>query len=362
MLYQCGTSPAQRQVFLLASTDKYFLGLTTMTLHSTPLLKPFGVITLALALVGCGDKDGKQEAKQEATQAAAKVGTEEVTVHQINQVLARTNTKGATSQAVADLSREVLEKLIDQQLAVNQATETKLNRTPEVMTQIEAARRDILARAYTQKIASAIPKPTSEEVRTYYVEHPQLFSQRRIFNVQEIVTQPTPQVIEMFKAHAAAGKPIEELAATLKAKGIQFGGGSATRAAEQFPLDLLARVHTLKDGQSLVNESPKAVTILRIASSQPSPVPEEASLRSIEQYLLNTRGGAAIAADLKDLRAKNKVSYMGEFAKPATAAANSVSTAATSASASASASESKKPDATAANAKSAIESGVAGLK
>ncbi len=319
-----------------------------MTLQSTPLIKPLVVTALALMLIACGNKDGKQEAKQDPTQTAAKVGSEEVTIHQINQVLARTNTKGATAQAIANLNREVLEKLIDQQLAVNEATETKLSRAPEVMSQIEAARREILARAYTQKIAAAVPKPTSDEVRAYYVEHPQLFSQRRIFNVQEIVAQPTPEVVAIFKAHAAASKPIEELAATLKAKGIQFGGGSATRAAEQFPLDLLARVHALSDGQSLVSESAKAVTILRIASSQSSPVPEDAALRSIEQYLLNTRGGAAVAADLKDLRVKNKVSYMGEFAKPVTATPTT--------------SESKKADAPATNDKSAIESGVAGLK
>ena len=40
---------------------------------------------------------------------------------------------------VDKLRREVLEKLIDQQLAVSQAEESKLNRSPEVVAQIDGS-------------------------------------------------------------------------------------------------------------------------------------------------------------------------------------------------------------------------------
>jgi phosphate transport system substrate-binding protein len=46
----------------------------------------------------------------------------------------------------------------------------------------------------------------------------------------------------------AAAKPMEEIANWLKGKDIKFNGGSATRPAEQIPLDLLPKVHALKDG------------------------------------------------------------------------------------------------------------------
>jgi EpsD family peptidyl-prolyl cis-trans isomerase len=248
------------------------------------------------------------------------------------------------------MSREVLEKLIDQQLAVEQATEDKLHRSPEVVSQIEAARRDILARAYMQKIAGGLPKPSAEEIKKYYAEHPQLFSERRIFNVQEIVVPTAPGLADQLRAQAAAGKPIVDIANWLKSKDIKFDGGSATRSAEQIPLERLAQIHALKDGQSAVMETPQAITLVRVASSQTSPVVEAAALPRIEQFLTNQRASEAVAANIKQLRTASKITYMGEFAKAEGAAAVPVAPAAPT------------QPAPAANSKTAIEKGVAGLK
>ncbi|CAM8643202.1 cis_trans_EpsD, peptidyl-prolyl cis-trans isomerase, EpsD family [Comamonadaceae bacterium] len=303
---------------------------------------------IALTLVACGDKEGKKV----ATQVAAKVGSEEISVHQINQVLSRTNTGGASPEAVQAMGKEVLEKLIDQQLAVDQATENKLHRSPEVVAQIEAARRDILARAYIQQVSAGIAKPTAEEAKKYYVDHPQLFSERRIFNVQEIVAPNQPGVADLLKSHVAGGKSLEEIAAALKAKAIQFNGGSATRAAEQIPLDVLPKIHALKDGQATVIEAPQAITVVRVVSSQASAVAEAAALPRIEQFLTNQRAGEAVATNIKQLRSTTKIAYMGEFEKGATPVA-APATPATPA-----------PDAAATDdkTKSVIEKGVSGLK
>ncbi len=303
------------------------------------------VTVLTINLSGCGSKDEKNA----ATQVAAKVGSEEISVHQINQVLSRTNTAGFSAAAAQSMSRDVLEKLIDQQLAVEQATEDRLHRSPDVVSQIEAARRDILARAYMQKIAATVPKPTAEEVKKYYAGHPALFSERRIFNVQEIVMAATPGLADQLRTLLATGKPIVEVANWLKGKGIKFDGGSATRAAEQIPLERLTQIHALRDGQSIVLESPQTITVVRLASSQSSPVAEAAASARIEQFLSNQRASEAVGAKIKELRTATKITYMGEFSKPLASAP--VAPAAITA-----------PVAPAADTTTAIEKGVAGLK
>jgi EpsD family peptidyl-prolyl cis-trans isomerase len=298
--------------------------------------------TLVLTLAACGNQEGKKA----ATQVAAKVGSEEISVHQINQVLSRAAANPGSAQDAQAMGREVLEKLIDQQLAIDQAVENKLHRSPEVVSQIEAARREILARAYIQQITSSVAKPTPEEAKKYFKDNPALFSERRIFNVQEVVVPTAAGVAEILRPLANAGRPIEEVTTALKNKNIQFGGGSATRGSEQIPLEVLSRVHALKDGQSTLLETPQTITLVHLVSSQASPVAEDVALPRIEQFLVNQRAAQDIAANLKQLRSNTKITYMGEFANDAAANTTATTTA--------------TPNAPA--AQSTLEKGVAGLK
>jgi EpsD family peptidyl-prolyl cis-trans isomerase len=299
------------------------------------------------ALSACGN----QNTPKPATQVAAKVGSEEISVHQINAALAQGNSLGATPEQLQVLSRSALEGLIDQQVAVDQAIEAKLNRAPDVIAQIEAARRGVLANAYVKLYVSNLPKPDVQEAQKYYNEHPALFTERRVYNVQEIVAPRSPEVLTQLNSMAATNQPMEAVAAWLTARKISFSPASASRAAEQIPLDLLPRMHALKDGQELVFSTPDSVTFLRLVSAHTEPVTEALALPRIVQYLGTQRTVDAVTAHIKELRSKNKVVYLGEFANPVPAAALSTPPANTTAPASASISVS-----------SSLEKGVAGLK
>ena len=277
----------------------------------------------ALLLAACGGGDDTPA----ATQVAAKVGKEEISVHQINQVLSRSPAP-ADAEAAKRMSREVLERLIDQQLAVSKAIDDELHRTPEVVTQIEAARREILARAYAQKVAAALTKPTPEQARKYFEDNPALFSERRIFSVQELIVPNQPGLAEQLRAQAAQQRSIEDVAAWLRAKGLTPVPGSATRAADQIPLEILPRMHALQDGQSTVFETSQSLTFVRLASSRKAPIEQADALPRIEQFLTNRGAGDAVAANIKQLRAGQTVTYMGEFAQTAAESVTPASTAA----------------------------------
>ena len=307
------------------------------------------ISAMALGLGACSKHDDSKP----ATQVAARVGGEEISVHQINQVLNSSNTAGATPEKVQAMGREVLEKLIDQQLAISQATEKKLDRTPEVVTQIESAKRDILARAYVQQLVGALPKVSPDEAKKYYAEHPALFSERRIFNVQELIMPTQDGLFDQLGAMSKADKSTEDVIAYLKAHNIKFNGGAATRSAEQIPMDVLAKLQVLKDGQSLVAQTPQAITLIHLASSKTVPVDEATALPRIQQFLANTRANEAIVANMKGLRQGAKIEYMGDFAKAPNQAAAAVAAAASDA-----APATKAED----QSKATLEKGIAGLK
>lgn len=272
------------------------------------------MLILAVA-AGCGKKE---EAKS-ASQVAAKVNADEITVYQVNNVLARA--RNLTPEAAVKAKSEVLEKLIDQQLARQQAVATKLDRTPQVVQAIEAARSEILARAYLEKLSAALPKPTPEEVKKYYDEHPELFAQRRVYNLEEFVVEPKQGIAAGLREQVAKAGSLQDVAAWLKSQDVKFSANRGVRAAESLPLEMVSRMHTLKDGEiQLVESDGGRMNVFRLVGSQTVPVNEVTAAPRIQQFLFNQKVSKAVAAEMKSLRDKSDIAYLGEFVGGAAAA------------------------------------------
>jgi hypothetical protein len=106
---------------------------------------------------------------------------------------------------------------------------------------------------------------------------------------------------------------MEYIANWLKKKQKKIAACSPTRSAQQIPLELLPRIHRLIVGQGLVIQGPQSITLMRIAAAQSIPVTEDVALPRIQQFLGNQRAAEAAKEDLKTLKAKAKITYMGEF-------------------------------------------------
>jgi hypothetical protein len=209
-----------------------------------------------------------------------------------------------------------------------------------VQQQLEASRRDILARAYLDKIGEAAPKPTPAEIKTYYDAKPALFSQRRIYSIQEIAVEARPEQVAELRERLTAAKNISEFVEYLKANDYRFAGNQAVRAAEQLPLNSLDAVSRMKDGQAMVVPASNGVQVVLLAGSRSQPVTEEQARPAIEQYLLNERKRKLAEDDIKALRAAAKVEYLGNFATaPAAAGAASAAIATSAATAASAASD-----------------------
>ena len=271
------------------------------------------IVATAAALVllaGCGAKKDKP-----ASQTAAKVNKEEITVHQINFVLQQQ--RGLGPEQAASASKQVLERLVDQELALQKAQDQKLDRDPRVVQQLEAARREIISRAYLEKIGGGASKPSPAEVKAYYDAHPALFKERRVYNLQELAIQAKPDQVAALQAKLAASKDIPDFVSYLKTNEFKFSANQAVRAAEQLPLSSLERFAQLKEGQTIFNAAPNGAQVVIVAGVRSQPVDEAKAAVPIEQFLLNERKRKVVEDDLKALRAAAKIEYVGDYAKGA---------------------------------------------
>jgi EpsD family peptidyl-prolyl cis-trans isomerase len=284
-------------------------------MNTRPVLVSMALL-LALALItGCG----KKEDAKVATQVVARVNSEEITVHQVNNILART--QNIAPEVAAQTKREILDRLIDQQLARQMAIENKLDRSPSVMQAIEAAKSEILARAYLGHIAAAIPKTATWEVQKYYKEHPELFAQRQLFDLEELAFTAKSDVVAGLREQLSQARSMREIADWLQSQGVKFVVNRGVRAAEQVPLEVLPKLQAMKAGQNQLFEAgSERFLLIRLVAYKTEPVDEASAAPRIQQFLLNQRAKEVIGKEMKKIKEQAKIEYVGEFAEGAAAA------------------------------------------
>jgi len=190
-------------------------------------------------------------------------------------VAARVNADPITRQELEQARGrgETIDRLIEQRLARQHAIEQGLDRAPQIVQAIESARSEILARAYRQLVAESQPRPTREEIARFYREHPELFSDRRVFTLEE--------------------------------REGSFTVNRFTRPAEELPLELLPRLHAMAAGELIVHEG----QTLRLVAARLAPLDEAAAAPLIEKFLLARRSSEALAAEMKRLRGQARIEY-----------------------------------------------------
>jgi EpsD family peptidyl-prolyl cis-trans isomerase len=266
----------------------------------------------ALLVAGC-----TQAPVDRPTQVVAKVGGTEISALQLDLAM-----KAQRNALLADVDREqTLDKLIDRELAVQQALARKLDREPEVMLRLEELRREVLASTFAERVAAARPKPTAEAVRTFHAQHPELFEQRKIYRLRELVIPASSPRLAEAKERLARRQPLAEIAGWLSREKIRFSQQDVVRAAEQVPLEALRTLHAAGEGQTVIFEAPQALFVYQLLGAQPAPLDLAAAVSFIADHLARQEGERAMRAELKVLRAATNIERVGppgQRASPAT--------------------------------------------
>jgi len=225
-------------------------------------------------------------------------------------VLAKVN--GVEISARDAAGTQALEKIIDRELLVQKALATGLDRDPQVAQQIDHARRQLLAQAYLDRAAAAVPRSTPEEVRAFYAENPALFARRRIYQLRELAVSAPAELVEVLRAEAARAADLDEVAAWLQARDARFTAVSLTQPAEQVPLSQLPELARMKEGEITVFVAPPGVSVVQLVQAQAAPLSEQQAAPLIEQFLAARKRMELAAAEVRRLRDGARIEYAGD--------------------------------------------------
>ena len=273
-----------------------------------PSIQVMVALFTLLALGACS-----KEASTAGGQVVAKVNGDEITIHQVNAAMSRFGKLEETQAKEA--SKQVLNALIDQQILLKKAAETKLDRDPAVLQALEGAKRQILAEAYLGKLAQSASKPSASEVHDYYAQNPALFERRRVYRFQEILLEVNnPETLTAAKEKLDQGKTLRDLAQWLSAEKISYKANESVRPAEQFPPEILPRVHEVKVGQTVIMSTDKGALIMHLVAARDQPVTEAQAKPAIESYLFNKKRADLTQAEMKKMHDAAEIKYLGAFA------------------------------------------------
>lgn len=317
-------------------------------------LKKLYLPLLVVALMaGCGDKKDGTAEESKPTQVAAKVNGTELTVSQVNYALQRIPNLDKDQSKAASL--QVIRNLVDQEVLAQKAQSEKLDRDPVVVQALDAARRQIMAEIYMTRKLGTPAEPTDAEVSDYFNKHPELFTKRKIYRLQELSIKAPKEKQETIRKQLADSKTLGDFAAWLKDEKYPVQASQGVKPAEQLPQALLPKLTEMPDGQAMVVNTPEGLLVILLADSQVQPVTLEQAKPAIARLLQNEARQKAAKAELDKVKAEAKIEYVGEFADAGKEAP------AADAAPAAPAESAATPAAPAADA-DAISKGVSGLK
>jgi peptidyl-prolyl cis-trans isomerase C len=282
----------------------YFDMLLPMKINNpVPFRRVLCGVLLLVAVVGisaCGSKEKK------AGQALVRVNGEEITVLQMNDELRRAGVKADQQEAA---TKQLIESLIDRQLLTEEGMRNKIDRTPDVMQAIEHAKAQIIAQAYLASIVTKVAKPSKSEIDDYFQKHPEYFSQRKQYDLQQLVFA-TKDFSSELKSVIDSAKSLDEVAAWLDRHNVRYARGQLSRSTTDLPELMVAKLKEMQKGQLfIVNEGENSL-LNSITDIKDSPVSAKNAAQQIEQYLINRKTKEMADAEIAHLRSLAKIEYL----------------------------------------------------
>lgn len=266
--------------------------------------KSISFLALVTCLGGCGDISSDNSLN--ASKVLAKVNGDEISIRQFDAELNRAHLGSDVSDSIKD---ELLSKMIDRQLLVQEASKINLDRAPEVLEAVNTAKAQIYAQAYLTNRISKLTSPTDEDVTKYIYEHPEICAHRKVFSTKDVVFNYDPARID-FESIQSSVTNIESLLATLDSNNIQYNIISGNLSLDTLPSHWVEKLKVVKIGDLLFAHDNRRVIVKSISSISEKPMSDEEAQGYAKRALFEDKKAKLISNEVTRLRRLSKIQIL----------------------------------------------------
>lgn len=267
----------------------------------------FLIAAMGLAVSGCGEK--KPEAVSTGAAAVTVNGHPILDAEIQTKYTMRDDGDGKTRP----VSEQAMESLVNMELMRQAAIQAKLDGEEKTQAKIANSMRSILAMAYMEQLLESVSKPTDAEISAYYSQHPERYSARKQYAVQEIQIRQAPDAAEAILEQLGKLQGVDRFEKWLNENKIAHQTTPISVMTDGMPDDVLEKFKSSSVGNAIVLDGKEPMRILFIMSEQVQPAALEQVAQQIGNTLYEQRRKVQLDSALSQLRNKAKIEYVAPY-------------------------------------------------
>lgn len=282
-------------------------------------MKGFALRSRILLALACGavfalSACGRDDPKPPTGQVIASVGGREITRRELQTEM--TGLTAATPAIQKEQQKAALQRLVQRAILVNAAKEQEIDKDPAFALLAQRANDAVMVQMLERKVAASVPAPSDEEVAQFMQTNPDMFAQRKLFDIEQIrMPMPSdPKIIKQFEPL----KTMDEIAAFLAKQNLPFQRGANVMDARGQDPKLLKSILSLPPGEVFILSSRSEVFLNQIRNTRLVPFEGKEAMQFAVNSLKAQRSREVVARQLRGylVKAQPGVQMSAEFTTP----------------------------------------------
>jgi EpsD family peptidyl-prolyl cis-trans isomerase len=249
---------------------------------------------------------------QPSGQVVARVHGREITIRELNAELGNQTQPNPAAQRFAE--QAALAGIIRRTILARAAEDEDANSDPEFILRKQRLTDELLVQWLGVHIAKGVPVPTRDDAKEFILRHPDTFSERKIFVVDQLrmAVPYDPNILKQMQPLHSLGD-IEEL---LDRNNIKYQLGQNKIDALQQDPDLIAAILKVGEGDVFIFASSGVVVANQIRDVQVEPIEGEDAVNAALQLMKHRNIQEAVSRNVNAilLEAAGSVRYNPRFA------------------------------------------------